>query len=116
MEAIAFLDRRCVQCDSGRMMRNDRFNFTAPLALLSWGSADVAGADGDFKWRRTGCTFGLGARSSDGAAQPRQNITCTLFGPYDGEDGLNHLTTDEAVQSFFNGIFRMSSSPNLLDD
>ena len=49
---------------------------------------------------------------------PDKTFTCTLFGPYEGPEGLNHLTNDAAVQAFFEKHFPdvMPLLPNLLDD
>ena len=79
----------------------------------------MPGADGDFQMEADGLhiwprgTFMLMALPN-----PDKTFTCTLFGPYEGPEGLNHLTTDAAVQAFFEKHFPdvMPLLPNLLDD
>jgi len=104
----------------GRMMRNDRFDFEQ--RYLPHGYKEVPmlpGANGEFQMEEDGLhiwprgTFMLMALPN-----PDKTFTCTLFGPYEGEDGLNHLTTDEVVQSFFERHFPdvLPLLPNLLDD
>ena len=104
----------------GRMMRNDRFDFEQ--RYLPHGYKEVPmmpGADGDFQMEADGLhiwprgTFMLMALPN-----PDKTFTCTLFGPYEGPEGLNHLTTDAAVQAFFEKHFPdvMPLLPNLLDD
>ena len=104
----------------GRMMRNDRFDFEQ--RYLPHGYKEVPmlpGTDGEFQMEEDGLhiwprgTFMLMALPN-----PDKTFTCTLFGPYEGKDGLNHLTTDEAVQSFFERHFPdvLPFLPNLLDD
>ena len=104
----------------GRMMRNDRFDFEQ--RYLPHGYKEVPmlpGADGSFQMEEDGLhiwprgTFMLMALPN-----PDKTFTCTLFGPYEGEDGLNHLTTDDAVQAFFEKHFPdvIPLLPNLLKD
>tara|TARA_B100000989_G_scaffold86455_2_gene62164 strand:+ start:4568 stop:5923 length:1356 start_codon:yes stop_codon:yes gene_type:complete len=104
----------------GRMMRNDRFDFEQ--RYLPHGYKEVPmmpGPNGDFQMEPDGLhiwprgTFMLMALPN-----PDKTFTCTLFGPYEGPEGLNLLTTDEAVHAFFEKHFPdvMSLLPNLLED
>jgi kynurenine 3-monooxygenase len=104
----------------GRMMRNDRFDFEQ--SYLPHGYKEVPmmpGADGTFQMEEDGLhiwprgTFMLMALPN-----PDKTFTCTLFAPYEGPDGLNQLTTDEAVHAFFTKHFPdvMPLLPNLLED
>lgn len=49
---------------------------------------------------------------------PDRTFTCTLFGPFEGPHGLNHLNDDAAVMEFFNTHFPdvVPLLPNLLED
>ena len=103
-----------------RMIRNDRFDFEQ--RYLPHGYKEVPmlpGADGGFQMEEDGLhiwprgTFMLMALPN-----PDKTFTCTLFGPYEGPDGLNHLTDDDAVQAFFEKHFPdvIPLLPNLLKD
>ena len=104
----------------GRMMKNDRFDFEQ--RYLPHGYKEVPmlpGPDGGFQMEEDGLhiwprgTFMLMALPN-----PDKTFTCTLFGPYEGEFGLNHLTTDDAVQAFFEKHFPdvIPLLPNLIED
>jgi kynurenine 3-monooxygenase len=49
---------------------------------------------------------------------PDRTFTCTLFGPFEGPHGLNHLNDDDAVRTFFTTHFPdvVPLLPNLLED
>ncbi len=104
----------------GRMMRNDRFDFEQ--RYLPHGYKEVPmlpGADGAFQMEEDGLhiwprgTFMLMALPN-----PDRTFTCTLFGPFEGPHGLNHLNDDAAVMEFFNTHFPdvVPLLPNLLQD
>ncbi len=46
------------------------------------------------------------------------SFTCTLFAPFDGKEGFNALTTDEAIIAYFNRYFADAKEqmPDLLED
>lgn len=103
-----------------RMMRNDRFDFEQ--RYLPHGYKEVPmlpGADGGFQMEEDGLhiwprgTFMLMALPN-----PDRTFTCTLFGPYDGPYGLNQLTNDDAVLTFFQTHFPdvVPLLPNLTED
>lgn len=49
---------------------------------------------------------------------PDKSFTCTLFAPFEGEDGLDTLTTPERVNTYFNKYFAdaVPLMPTLVDD
>ena len=96
-------------------MKNDRFDFEQ--RYLPHGYKEVPmlpGPDGGFQMEEDGLhiwprgTFMLMALPN-----PDKTFTC-----YEGEYGLNHLTTDDAVQAFFEKHFPdvIPLLPNLIED
>ena len=66
----------------------------------------LAGADGDFQMEADGLhIWPRGHFMLMALPNPDKTFTCTLFGPYDGPDGLDSLTDDGSVQRFFSTHF-----------
>ena len=85
----------------GCMMRNDRFDFEQ--RYLPHGYKEVPmmpGADGDFQMEADGLhiwprgTFMLMALPN-----PDKTFTCTLFGPYEGPEGLLTSLAEDALRA-----------------
>ncbi len=104
----------------GQMTRQDRFNFEQ--TYLPHGYKEIPmlpGPDGGFQMEEDGLhiwprgTFMLMALPN-----PDKTFTCTLFGPYEGEHGLDSLTDDGKVMAFFEKHFPdvLPLMPNLLED
>lgn len=104
----------------GQMMRNDRFDFEQKY--LPHGYKEVPmlpGANGEFQMEEDGLhIWPRGNFMLMALPNPDRTFTCTLFGPYDGPNGLNHLTSDEAVETFFQTHFPdvVPLLPNLIQD
>ena len=104
----------------GRMARNDRFDFEQ--RYLPHGYKEVPmlpGADGDFQMEADGLhIWPRGHFMLMALPNPDKTFTCTLFGPYEGPDGLDSLTDDDSVQRFFNTHFPdvVPLLPNLTED
>lgn len=104
----------------GQMMRNDRFDFEQ--RYLPHGYKEVPmlpGADGDFQMEADGLhIWPRGNFMLMALPNPDKTFTCTLFGPFEGANGLNELDSDDKVLAFFNKHFPdvVPLLPNLLED
>ena len=104
----------------GQMMRNDRFDFEQ--RYLPHGYKEVPmlpGADGDFQMEADGLhIWPRGNFMLMALPNPDKTFTCTLFGPFEGANGLNELDSDDKVLAFFTKHFPdvVPLLPNLLED
>ena len=104
----------------GRMARNDRFDFEQ--RYLAHGYKEVPmlpGPDGGFQMEEDGLhIWPRGHFMLMALPNPDKTFTCTLFGPYEGPDGLNALDTGEKVKAFFETHFPdvVPLLPHLVED
>ena len=90
-----------------------------PSLASSSRRAMLPGDDGDFQMEADGLhIWPRGHFMLMALPNPDKTFTCTLFGPYEGPDGLDSLTDDDSVQRFFNTHFPdvVPLLPNLTED
>jgi kynurenine 3-monooxygenase len=102
-----------------KMQKSGRFNYSQDYSESGYKELTIAPINGDFAmdpnslhiWPRGG--FMLIALPN-----PDKTFTCTLFMPYDGEPGFDHLNSDDEIMAFFETYFAdvIPLAPELLTD
>ncbi len=102
------------------MQRTARFNFSQTYENYGYKELEIVpNANGDFQLDKN-CLHIWPRQSFMMIALPNPggNFTCTLFMPFDGNPGIDQLTTAEEITAFFQLHFpdAMSMMPGLVDD
>jgi kynurenine 3-monooxygenase len=102
------------------MQRTSRFNFSQTYENYGYKELEIVpNANGDFQLDKN--SLHIWPRQSFmmiALPNPGGNFTCTLFMPFDGNPGIDQLTTPEEITAFFQLHFpdAMSMMPGLVDD
>lgn len=90
-----------------RMMHTERFNFEQRYLEHGYKEVEMRpAADGTFQMRSdTLHIWPRGEFMLMALPNPDGTFTCTLFAPYEGEEGLNRLNSPERVQAYFESHF-----------
>ena len=102
------------------MQRTARFNFSQTYENYGYKDFEIVpNANSDFQLDKN-CLLIWPRQSFMMIALPNPggNFTCTLFMPFDGNPGIDQLTTAEEISAFFQLHFpdAMSMMPGLVDD
>lgn len=90
-----------------RLMKTDRFDFSQRYLEHGYKEIEMRpNDDGSFKMESDALhIWPRGDFMLMGLPNPDGTFTCTVFAPYQGANGLDHLTTKERVQDYFQRHF-----------
>ena len=103
-----------------KMMKNDRFDYSQSYTKSGYKELNITPTpEGDFAmdpdslhiWPR-------GNFMMIALPNPDKSFTCTLFMPYEGDIGFNHINSDQEILDFMNTYFAdaVPLMPELLED